>query len=97
MEMSSVTATRCAYWRAGRAPTPRSRTDPEIEWVAGDLSTGDGIHDAVASVDAIVHAATNSPAARRGHFQLRDFVVSPADVDVHKTRALLAAAAVPCR
>ncbi|HEX5191178.1 MAG TPA: NAD(P)H-binding protein [Solirubrobacteraceae bacterium] len=70
----------------------RPRTDPDVDWVVGDLSTGDGIPDAVAGVDAIVHAATNSPAAQRGRFKLRDFVSSPADVDVDGTKALLAAA-----
>jgi uncharacterized protein YbjT (DUF2867 family) len=70
----------------------RPRPDPDVEWVTGDLSTGDGIRDAVADVDAIIHAATNSPAAQRGRFKLRDFVVSPSDVDVGGTRALLSAA-----
>ena len=70
----------------------RPRPDPDLEWVTGDLSTGDGIRAAVADVDAIIHAATNSPAAQRGRFKLRDFVVSPSDVDVGGTRALLSAA-----
>jgi uncharacterized protein YbjT (DUF2867 family) len=70
----------------------RPRADPDVEWVRGDLSTQDGIADAVAGVDVIVHAATNSPAAQRGRFKLRDFVVSPADVDIQGTQALLAAA-----
>lgn len=68
------------------------RPDPEVEWVTGDLSTGDGIREAVADMDAIIHAATNSPAAQRGRFKLRDFIASPSDVDVDGTRALLAAA-----
>jgi uncharacterized protein YbjT (DUF2867 family) len=81
--------------RAGhevRVLARRPRTDPNIEWVAGDLATGDGIPEAVAGIDAIIHAATNSPAAQRGRFKLRDFVVSPADVDIGGTQALLAAA-----
>jgi uncharacterized protein YbjT (DUF2867 family) len=60
--------------------------------VAGDLATGEGIAEATAGVDAIVHAATDSPAAQRGGFRLRDFFTSPAGVDVDGTRALLAAA-----
>ena len=65
---------------------------PGVEWTAGDLATGAGIADAVAGVDAIVHAATNSPAARRGRLRVADLVHSPADVDLDGTRALLAAA-----
>ena len=65
---------------------------PGVEWIAGDLATGAGIDDAVAGVDAIVHAATNSPAARRGRLRVADLVHSPADVDLDGTRALLAAA-----
>lgn len=69
----------------------RPRVDPGIEWITGDLATGDGVREAVSGVDAIIHAATHSPAAQRGRFNLGDFVRSPADVDVHGTRALLAA------
>ncbi|HEX4689403.1 MAG TPA: NAD(P)-dependent oxidoreductase, partial [Solirubrobacteraceae bacterium] len=65
---------------------------PGIEWVKGDLATGEGVREAVTGVEVVVHAATNSPAARRGRFRLGDFVRSPADVDVHGTSALLAAA-----
>lgn len=68
------------------------RRDRAIEWIRGDLATGDGLPEAVAGVDAVIHAATNSPAARRGAFKLGDFVRSPADVDVKGTSALLAAA-----
>ncbi len=70
----------------------RPGQDPDIEWVTGDLGTGAGIAQAVTGVDTIVHAATNSPAARRGQFRLGDFVRSPADVDVDGTRRLLAEA-----
>lgn len=68
------------------------RRDPDLEWVTGDLATGEGVREAVSDVDAIIHAATNSPAARRGRFLLRDFLGSPADVDVNGTSALLTAA-----
>lgn len=70
----------------------RPRHDPDVEWIVGDLATGDGLAGAVAGVDAVIHAATNSPAAQRGRFALRDFLGSPADVDVNGTRTLLAAA-----
>jgi uncharacterized protein YbjT (DUF2867 family) len=72
------------------ARTPRS--DAHLEWITGDLSTGDGLREAAADVDVVIHAATNSPAARRGRFKLGDFLHSPADVDVDGTTALLAAA-----
>jgi uncharacterized protein YbjT (DUF2867 family) len=68
------------------------RIDPSVEWIQGDLATGEGVGKAVAGVHAVIHAATNSPAARRGRFKLRDFLSSPADVDVAGTRGLLLAA-----
>jgi uncharacterized protein YbjT (DUF2867 family) len=71
-----------------RAP----RSDADVEWITGDLATGDGLREAAADVDVVIHAATNSPAARRGRFKLGDFLHSPADVDVEGTTALLAAA-----
>ncbi len=69
----------------------RPSADSGVEWITGDLATGEGVREAVAGVDAIVHAATHSPAAQRGRFRLGDFVRSPADVDVEGTRALLEA------
>jgi uncharacterized protein YbjT (DUF2867 family) len=71
----------------------RPGDDPSVEWVQGDLGTGIDLGAALAGVDAVVHAATNSPAAQRGGFALRDFVRSPTDVDIDGTTALLAAAA----
>src|SRR5438874_6790781 len=68
------------------------RRDPKVEWITGDLATGEGLGEALAEVDGVVHAATNSPAAQRGSFRLRDFLRSPRDVDVNGTSALLAAA-----
>ncbi len=67
--------------------------DAAIEWVRGDLGTGEVVVEAVTGMGTVVHAATNSPAARRGSFRPTDFVRSPTDVDVDGTRALLAAAA----
>lgn len=68
------------------------RDDSSVEWVKGDLANGEGVEEAVAGIDEIIHAATNSPAARRGRFKLGDFLRSPADVDVGGTEALLAVA-----
>lgn len=64
-----------------------------MRWIQGDLSTGEGIAEAVSGVETIVHAATHSPVARRGRFKARDLVRSPADVDIHGTEALLSSAA----
>ena len=73
------------------ARTPGS--DPAVKWIRGDLATGEGIPEAVAGVETIVHAATHSPAAQRGRFSLRDLVRSPTDVDIRGTDALMRAAA----
>lgn len=70
----------------------RPGSDPGVEWMRGDLATGEGVETAVAGVDTVIHAATNSPAAQRGALRLRDFFSSPTDVDLAGTRALLAAA-----
>ncbi len=67
--------------------------DRSVNWVKGDLATGEGIAEAVGGVDTIVHAATHSPAAQRGRFKARDLVRSPKDVDIHGTDALMRAAA----
>jgi uncharacterized protein YbjT (DUF2867 family) len=66
--------------------------DPNIEWRQGDLATGEGIAAAARGIDAIVHAATNSPGAKRGGLRPVDFIRSPTDVDVDGTEALLSAA-----
>src|SRR5829696_7485836 len=59
----------------------RPGSDPTLEWVQGDLATGEGIDTAVAGVETVIHAATNSPAGRRGGLRPLDFVRSPTDVD----------------
>src|SRR5215216_5372436 len=66
--------------------------DPDVEWVHGDLSTGEGVEAAFRDMDTVIHAATNSPVARRGAFRPLDFFRSPTDVDVEGTSALLQAA-----
>jgi uncharacterized protein YbjT (DUF2867 family) len=68
-------------------------TDRRVTWVEGDLATGEGIAEAVAGTDTIVHAATHSPAAQRGRLGLRDLLRSPTDVDIRGTDALMRAAA----
>src|SRR5690349_1079137 len=51
--------------------------DSAVEWIHGDLATGRGITEAVSGTEAIVHAATFSPAARRGTIRPVDLVRSP--------------------
>ncbi|HEX9415350.1 MAG TPA: NAD(P)H-binding protein [Gaiellaceae bacterium] len=75
-----------------RVLTRRPGDDLAVEWLQGDLATGEGITSAVAGVETVIHAATNSPAAQRGRLRPFDFVRSPTDVDIDGTRALLAAA-----
>jgi uncharacterized protein YbjT (DUF2867 family) len=70
-----------------------SGSDPDVEWIRGDLATGDGIADALAGSQTVIHAATLSPAARRGYFVPKDFWSSPAAVDRDGTARLLTAAA----
>jgi uncharacterized protein YbjT (DUF2867 family) len=68
-------------------------TDSDVEWVRGDLATGEGIADAVTGCQIVIHAATLSPAARRGYFVPKDLWYSPADVDGEGTARLLDQAA----
>src|SRR5262245_52776914 len=65
----------------------------DVEWVVGDLVTGQGLAAAVLDVDVVVHAATSSPIAQRGRFSFVDFFRSPTNVDVEGTRSLLEFAA----
>src|SRR6266487_2436541 len=70
----------------------RPGQDPAVEWIEGDLATGRGITEAVSGTEVIVHAATFSPAARRGMIRPVDLVRSPPEVDIGGTRQLLGAA-----
>ncbi len=67
-------------------------SDPDVEWIRGDLATGEGITAAVSGAQVVVHAATLSPAARRGYLLPVDFWRSPPEADVDGTRRLLDAA-----
>jgi uncharacterized protein YbjT (DUF2867 family) len=66
--------------------------DPAVEWVEGDLGTGEGVAEAVAGAQSVVHAATFSPSARRGFLLPSDFFRSPSAVDVDGTSRLIDAA-----
>ncbi|MER5389565.1 NAD(P)H-binding protein [Saccharopolyspora sp. NPDC002686] len=76
-----------------RVLTRRPGTDPEVEWVQGDLATGAGVPELLAGAQTVVHAATSSPAAQRGFLHPVDFWRSPPDVDVDGTSRLLEEAA----
>ena len=66
--------------------------DPRVHWVLGDLVTGEGLDVALTGVSHVIHAATNSPIARRGAIRTSDLWSSPADVDVGGTQRALDAA-----
>ena len=68
-------------------------SDPEVEWFRGDLATGDGIAEAVVGSQTVIHAATLSPAARRGYIVPKDLWSSPTSVDRDGTERLLDKAA----
>src|SRR5439155_17140736 len=63
--------------------------DARVQWARGDLGTGDGLRDALAGVDTVIHAATFSPIAQRGFIRLIDLVRTPHSVDVEGTQRLL--------
>jgi uncharacterized protein YbjT (DUF2867 family) len=68
-------------------------SDPGVEWTRGDLATGEGIADALAGIQTLIHAATLSPAARRGFIVPKDLWSSPSEVDREGTARLLDQAA----
>ena len=68
-------------------------SDPDVEWIRGDLASGEGIAGALEGSQTVIHAATLSPAARRGYFVPKDFWSSPAAVDRDGTARLLTEAA----
>jgi uncharacterized protein YbjT (DUF2867 family) len=68
-------------------------SDPDVEWIRGDLATGEGIANALAGSQTLIHAATLSPAARRGFLVPKDLWSSPSEVDREGTARLLDQAA----
>ena len=89
---SAVVAGLTASGHRVRVLARRPGNDPDIDWRQGDLATGEGVAAAASGIEAIVHAATHSPAAQRGGLRPLDFIRSPTDVDIDGTKALLAAA-----
>lgn len=51
-----------ARWQADgcdvRVLARRPGHDAAVEWVPGDLATGEGVAEAVAGVETVIHAAT---------------------------------------
>jgi uncharacterized protein YbjT (DUF2867 family) len=70
-----------------RSPRPAM----QVEWVIGDLATGEGLQAAVQGVHTVINAATDSPIAQRGGVRPMDLVRSPSAVDVPGTERLIAA------
>jgi uncharacterized protein YbjT (DUF2867 family) len=64
-----------------RATSRRARTDASVDWVVVDLATGEGLAEAVAGVDAVLHLASSPNRARQTQ-----------RVDVLGTRRLVVAA-----
>ena len=86
-----VSRLKASYRARVVARSPGS--DPDVEWMRGDLATGEGIADALAGTQILIHAATLSPAARRGFFVPKDLWTSPSEVDREGTARLLDLAA----
>lgn len=74
-----------------RALSRQPRASGDLEWVQGDLRTGDGIRGAVDGVDAIVHAATDG-GFTEGKAQPRKAFIHSPKTDVDGTAHLLDAA-----
>ncbi|MGI5405062.1 SDR family oxidoreductase [Streptomyces sp. CA-135486] len=82
-----VAALKSAYQVRVLARSPVR--DSGVESISGDLATGTGIPESVAGAQVVVHAATLSPAARRGYLLPTDLWRSPLQVDVDGTRRLV--------
>jgi uncharacterized protein YbjT (DUF2867 family) len=67
-------------------------TETAVQWVKGDLATGEGLREALEGVASVVNAATFSPIARSGRVRFADLFSSPSSVDVDGTQRLLDAA-----
>ena len=88
-----LVATLLAQHRSVRVLARSLGSDSRVDWVQGDLATGEGLSAAFQGVDTVIHAATLSPIAQRGgQVRLSDFLASPSDVDVEGTARLLEAA-----
>lgn len=73
---------------AVRAMSRQPRSSGDVEWIRGDLRTGEGLAEAVRGVDAIIHAATHQ-GFTAGKMQLRKSYFHSPKTDVDGTRRLL--------
>jgi uncharacterized protein YbjT (DUF2867 family) len=80
-----------AQRRTVRVLARTQRNDPTVQWVSGDLATGEGINEALQGVHSVVNAATSSPIAQRGRVKLVDFFKTPSAVDIDGTQRMLEA------
>lgn len=64
-------------------------TDRRVQWTRGDLSTGEGLREALAGVTTVISTATFSPIAQRGYIRFIDLLKTPSAVDVEGTRRLM--------
>lgn len=75
-----------------RQPATASRW-PQVEWVQGDMASGSGVHEAVAGVDTIIHAATYAGVTHdnvsMGAFLRKALLKHDPVIDVDGTRLLL--------
>jgi uncharacterized protein YbjT (DUF2867 family) len=66
---------------------------PNVEWVQGDLTTGNGVREAVVGVDAIIHAASNAGVTygnvTMSAFLRKALLKHDGSVDVNGTKLLL--------
>jgi uncharacterized protein YbjT (DUF2867 family) len=75
-----------------RALSRREQANREgVEWVRGDLKTGEGITQVVSGMEAVVHAATLS-GIQHGEAKARYILFHPTHTDVDGTRRLVDAA-----
>ena len=63
--------------------------DKRVQWIQGDLATGEGLDASLKGVSHVVHAATNSPIARRGSIRLHDLWRTPQDVEIDGTQRII--------
>lgn len=80
-----------ASGHAVRALSRSQRTASDVEWVGGDLRTGEGIDAAVSGVEVVLHAATDG-GFEGGKVRMRKAFFHSPRTDVGGTATLLRAA-----
>jgi uncharacterized protein YbjT (DUF2867 family) len=80
-----------AKGRTVRVLATRPGGEMDVQWVKGDLATGEGVEESLSGVESVIHAATFSPMTRRGVLRPSDLFWSPSSVDVGGTQRLLEA------